>query len=343
IRQKNGHISYVIDLMTEPAKTSDSLIIEVPFTVNASAVTATTAPFFLKDVNIVTTSTEGTADQTPAKVTILAEGSEMASLNGIEYIIDTAKGTAMVAGVSNSAVTSVAIPRSFTYSSKTYAVTSIGDGAFANLSALTSAKIPCSVTSIVDSAFKSGQTNIKILGCAKSAAEKFANAKKFTFEIDTSEYKSEVVTQATCKENGSTKYSCKNCDSSVTKKDIPKTTDHKFGEWIIVKEATDVSEGQRKRVCSVCGEEVFETIPKLNPDCKHKTTKEVIEKEATCTEKGKINVVCVLCSKIISTKETPMKPHKFSEWIVLKKPTTTQTGLEERTCSVCGKKETRAI
>ncbi len=59
---------------------------------------------------------------------------------------------------------SVVIPATITYNSTTYSVTSIGEGAFCNCSALTSVNIPNSVTSIEDYAFEgcSGLTSVTI-------------------------------------------------------------------------------------------------------------------------------------------------------------------------------------
>lgn len=42
-------------------------------------------------------------------------------------------------------------------------------------------------------------------------------------------------------------------------------------------------------------------------------------------------------------KTVPASGHSFGEWIEVKAPTTTETGLEERTCSKCGETESRSI
>ena len=38
---------------------------------------------------------------------------------------------------------------------------------------------------------------------------------------------------------------------------------HKFGEWIVTKEATETEEGSKERICSVCGAKEVEVIAKV--------------------------------------------------------------------------------
>ena len=89
----------------------------------------------------------------------LAYGCKVA---GIYYDITPANRTASVTRVSYSG--GVIIPETIAFDGTTYSVTSIGDGAFANHSGLTSVTIPNSVASICKYAFSncSGLTSVTI-------------------------------------------------------------------------------------------------------------------------------------------------------------------------------------
>ena len=72
-----------------------------------------------------------------------------------------------------------------------------------------------------------------------------------------------VVTEPTCTEMGYTTYTCEGCGDSY-KSDYTRANGHKEGDWIIDKEPTTDAEGQRHKVCTVCGETLItETIEKL--------------------------------------------------------------------------------
>ena len=58
---------------------------------------------------------------------------------------------------------------------------------------------------------------------------------------------------------------------------IPKTDDHKFGEWTVTRKATCEAEGEQTRTCSVCGKTETQSIPKTDHDYETKT---VVDKEA---------------------------------------------------------------
>ena len=80
---------------------------------------------------------------------------------------------------------------------------------------------------------------------------------------------------ATCTEDGFEEYwKCEDCGlmysdsnmiNSISEPIVIKATGHKFGNWQIVREATEKQEGEKKRVCEVCKYEETEKISKLLP------------------------------------------------------------------------------
>ncbi|MCI8603070.1 MAG: hypothetical protein HFE79_02865 [Ruminiclostridium sp.] len=104
--------------------------------------------------------------------------------------------------------------------------------------------------------------------------------------------------------------------------------EHTFGEWTVIKEATEKEEGSRERVCGICGFKDTESIPVLDHTHKFgewKSDKNSHWKECECGEKSE------------------EAEHIFGEWTVIKEATENEEGEERRECEVCGKDETRTI
>ena len=115
--------------------------------------------------------------------------------------------------------------------------------------------------------------------------------------------------------------------------------EHAFGEWVVVKEATELEEGSKERTCE-CGEKETETIEKLTHT--HAYGEWVVVKEATELEEGTKERTCECGEKETETIEKLTHTHEYSEWVVVKEATTEEEGLKERTCE-CGEKETETI
>ena len=188
------------------------------------------------------------------------------------------------------------------------------------------------------------------------------------------EYTDEVVSP-TCTEKGYTKHTCE-CGDTYNDSEVD-ALGHKFGEWVVVKEATEEEKGSKERSCSVCGEKETEEIPTLDhvhnytekvvaPTCTEngyteytckcgdtykdnegvaKHTEEVVAgKDATCTEDGLTEgKKCSVCNEVLVEQTVvSAKGHSFGEWVTVKSATNTTPGFLKRTCA-CGYEEEKVI
>ena len=189
------------------------------------------------------------------------------------------------------------------------------------------------------------------------------------------EYTDEVVAP-TCTEKGYTKHTCE-CGDTYNDSEVD-AKGHSYGEWVVVKEATEEAAGSKERVCSVCGNKETETIAKL--DHTHKYTDTVVEptcteggytehkcecghsyidnetqpshkeqvlkaKEATCTEDGLTEgKKCSVCNEVLVEQTViPHEGHEYGDWKTVKEPTVSEEGIKERQCTKCNNKEQGTI
>ena len=73
--------------------------------------------------------------------------------------------------------------------------------------------------------------------------------------------------------------------------------------------------------------------------CKHEWGKWKVTKEATCTEKGKRERTCKICGKK-QTETIKATGHSWNKWKITKEATCVDKGSRTRTCKVCGERET---
>ncbi len=161
--------------------------------------------------------------------------------------------------------------------------------------------------------------------------------------------KIENEVKATCEKDGSydSVVYCTVCGKVVTKETVTvKAEGHKWGEYVVEKEATCGAEGSKTRECEVCGETETVTIPATG---KHTEGAPKIENEVkvTCEKDGSYDSViyCTVCGKVISKETVTVKAegHKWGEWKVDKEVTCTEDGHKIRTCTVCGATEEETI
>ena len=135
-----------------------------------------------------------------------------------------------------------------------------------------------------------------------------------------------VVTDPTCTEQGFTTYTCHCGDSYVAAK--TPATGHTYGEWTTTKEATCTVNGEQRRECANCDHYETNVLPATGHS--HNATVTA----PTCTEKGFTTYKCH-CGDIYVDNYVDPVGHAWTEWH------DTTPGKEERSCTACGKTESR--
>ena len=146
------------------------------------------------------------------------------------------------------------------------------------------------------------------------------------------------ITAPTCVKAGSKVISCKLC-GHIIKEETLTAKGHQPGDWEITKPATYGKEGERRKVCTVCGE-VLETeaIPALisggSSACSHQVKNWNVTKAQPCTEAGSQSGTCSVCKQSV-TASIPATGHDEGSWSTTSPATCTKAGLEERKCTKC--------
>ena len=148
----------------------------------------------------------------------------------------------------------------------------------------------------------------------------------------------DVVTKATCTEQGYTSHVCSACGEHYEDSHV-EALGHSYGDWVIVKESTAESEGLKERSCTRCGEKESEVVPKVEQH-EHKYSSMVVD--PTCENVGYTFYTCD-CGDTYQDNTVAEKGHSWSEWTVTKEPTDTEAGSKSRTCNVCGTTESELI
>ena len=144
----------------------------------------------------------------------------------------------------------------------------------------------------------------------------------------------EIITEATCTEEGEKKFTCSICGNTKTEK--VSTTDHQHMEIRNQKNPTCKEAGYSgDTYCADCGVKISsgKTIAKTK---NHNWDGGVITIEPTCTERGEKTFTCTICGNT-DTKKVNATGHSYGAYKVVKEPTNKRKGLKSKTCSVCGK------
>lgn len=139
-----------------------------------------------------------------------------------------------------------------------------------------------------------------------------------------------VISAATCTADGKKTVQCKNCDAT-TEVILPKLG-HSYGNWEVVKEATNSEDGQWKRVCANNAEHVeYITIPKGG----HAWDSGTVTKAASCEATGTMVYKCTAHTDCGVTLEVtiPVTQHTVAQREI--EATCTEKGKVEAYCSVC--------
>lgn len=145
-----------------------------------------------------------------------------------------------------------------------------------------------------------------------------------------------TTVEPTCVD-GEQQHTCSVCGHTETKT-LEAVDEHTFGEWTVITEPDCSHEGSKKSVCTVCGEEVTQSIP-----FGHKFGEWLTVKEATCTENGQEERICRICGEEETRDIESIGAHSFGEWTVVTEPTCTTSGTEKRVCTLCEEEETRIV
>ena len=139
--------------------------------------------------------------------------------------------------------------------------------------------------------------------------------------------------EATCTKNGKLVEKCQSCNKTRSES-IP-ITNHTW-KMKITKKATCKSAGLKQKTCTSCNKTENEVISALG----HEFEKNTLDGRISCKQAGVIK--CRRCSALAEGNEALIS-HKYTAWKETKAPDCTLDGKEERSCTDCGKKQTRTI
>ena len=147
-----------------------------------------------------------------------------------------------------------------------------------------------------------------------------------------------VIDQEAACLDGTRKNTCTVCGMEVTET-VLATIEHDWSDWRVYIQAKPDKDGWLIRNCSICRRQ---ETKKYSYVCTEHTYTWEVTKEASCTVKGEKTGTCSVCGATIK-EEIVALGHKWSDWKTVQEPTYTETGLAERTCSRCNKKETKEL
>ena len=162
---------------------------------------------------------------------------------------------------------------------------------------------------------------------------------------------SKTLKEATCTEKGKVEFTAEfGANIYGFEKQIKTVDTPALGHKLVhhaAKAATCIAEGSIEYwECTVCKKlysdkdaknEVTTVVTPKNPKNHVGETELKNAKAATCTESGYTgDTYCKSCGELIEKgKASPVVPHQFGEWIIVKQPTRTEVGEKVRYCKVC--------
>ena len=160
-----------------------------------------------------------------------------------------------------------------------------------------------------------------------------------------------VKNAATCTKGGMEEHSCKLCGAKEERSF--EARDHKWDAGTIAEGSPAVDEDGKTYYpvtfhCMNCSEtrtgKIYPGGEGSCPAGDHVWDKGTVTKEATCSKNGELKYTCVNCTTSVKY-EIQIDPlaHVWGDWASAegKAATCTNSGSSERTCNLCGEKETR--
>lgn len=142
------------------------------------------------------------------------------------------------------------------------------------------------------------------------------------------------VSAPSCTTGGYTTFICSCGDTYTT--DYTDPSNHNYVSK--VKTATCTEKGYTTYTCAVCGD----TYIANQTDATGHNYREKVT-AATCTEKGYTSYTCSDCGDSYTGNKIAATGHSWGCWRVVREPTATTEGAEERTCESCSKVDTRSM
>ena len=154
------------------------------------------------------------------------------------------------------------------------------------------------------------------------------------------QYSWTITKQPTCNTPGEKVEVCKLCKHVRNTAVIPATGNHTY-TTVVDKAATCGASGSQHEECTVCHDKkASTTIPATGTH----TYTTIIDKAATCGASGSQHEECTVChDKKASTTIPAAGNHTFGDYHIVTEATVFTDGSKERTCTVCGAKETEVI
>ena len=219
--------------------------------------------------------------------------------------------------------------------------TKIADDAFIGCVNVTKVKIPSTVTEIADNAFN-GCAEALVIACdCDSYAAEFANSRGIAVELThTGNQVWQIITEATCTENGSKALVCSACEYSYETQTIL-ALGHKYDKGVVTLEPTCEDDGEKLFTCqNGCGDTYTEVIPAIG----HDYDEGVVTKEPTCDVDGVKTFTCKNGCGDTYTEVIPGIGHDYDEGVVTKEPDCVNDGVKTFTCkNGCGATYTEAV
>ena len=122
---------------------------------------------------------------------------------------------------------------------------------------------------------------------------------------------------------------CTLCDHIINE------TDHTYGDWNVIQEASELVDGSRERTCSVCKYKETDILKAPGHDWADAWSSDANAHWHDC---GNDN-----CEVSDNTDKDGYAPHSFGDWVVTKPATATEDGSRKKSCIVCGYTETEVL